>query len=104
MAITRTLILNAVLLRRRDADAGIRHAEDRLAVLLRRADGHAAALAVILDGIVAEIVDQLVHDLRNAVPRRGVRKQNEPLRFCRSGFLHTNVGAMRCLAGGGMQK
>ena len=31
-------------------------------------------------------------------PRRGVRKQNEPLRFCRSGFC-TNVGAMRCLAG-----
>ena len=30
------------------ADAGIRHAEDRLAVLLRRADGHAAALAQVV--------------------------------------------------------
>ena len=51
---------DAALVLRRDADARIGHGDERLAVPFTDAHGHAATLDVVLDGVVAEVIDDLV--------------------------------------------
>ena len=50
---------------RRDADAGVRHGDPAALQAVRQGDADAAAGAVIGDGVVPEVVDDLLHDLRH---------------------------------------
>ena len=45
---------------RRNADARVGDGDDRLAVLFADGHLHAAALNIIFDGVVAEVVDDLI--------------------------------------------
>ena len=51
---------DAALVLRRDADARVGHGNERLAVPLADTYLHAAAFDIVLDGIVAEVVYDLV--------------------------------------------
>ena len=46
---------HAALVLRRDADAGIRHGDTGIVALAGHMDGDAAAVHVVLDGIVAQV-------------------------------------------------
>ena len=50
---------NAALVLRRDADAGVLHGHDRAVRCAVDGHIHAAALTVILDGVVTEVIDDL---------------------------------------------
>ena len=69
------------LVLRRDADAGIAHAERDAAGILPHDGLHAAALPIVLDGVVQEVVDHLLQDLLVAQDQEalaGGRKRHIP--------------------------
>ena len=61
---------NPALMLRRDADTGVGHAQDGIFPLKAHGELYAAALPVVLDGIVAEIIDHAADKLGNA-PYKG---------------------------------
>ena len=56
-----------VLVLIRNADARIRHGQNRFAAALFRRDGHAAAGTVILYGVIAEVIDKLLQRRAHAL-------------------------------------
>ena len=73
-----------VLVLIRNADARIRHGQNRFAAALFRRDGHAAAGTVILYGVVAEVIDKLLqrraHALHDGLPAAERERHVPPLR------------------------
>ena len=71
----------------RDADAGIRHGQDCFSGAFFCCDGHAAAGAVILHGVVAEVIDKLLQrradTLHNGFPA-AERERHIPPQRCRA--------------------
>ena len=51
---------HALLVRRRDTDAGIRHLHERPAVLRAGRKRHAALRLIIIDGVIRQIEDHLL--------------------------------------------
>ena len=86
---------NAALAVLRDADAGVAHGENDGAVLRRDGDIDAPAGAVVLDGVVAEIVNDAVEKLRYALHRRAHALERERHVGARGLRLQTVHGVFR---------
>ena len=79
---------DAALVLRRDADARVGHGDERLAVLFADRHLHAAALDIVLDGVVAEVIDDLVQKPPHAAHPRALALHGDRHVFLPGGSLH----------------